>query len=110
MGKDTVAGRSAGTIALPWVVQEFQNGIDGGKAIDFRDLVEVSDAFAAGYLRLAREGASKRSVGITMLYAAVNVFDLFDMRAELPELLRCLASEIDSGVEVESIDPKLRQM
>lgn len=90
--------------AFPWVVQEFQGGLDGGQAPDFRDLLEVSDAFASGYMKLVRGGASKRSVGITMLYATVNVFDLINMRAELPAILRRLAREIESGFEEDSID------
>jgi hypothetical protein len=61
----------------------------------FRDLIEVSDALLAGYLRFVRQGMPREMVGLAMLGAAINLYEIFDMRANLPQLLRSMANRIE---------------
>lgn len=99
MTKPDIQGFTVVPETMPWLFEELSSSLDKGQPLDFRDLVEVSDALMSGYLRLARKGAAKESVGVAMLCAAVNIYDVFDMRAELPELLRGLARRIEADAE-----------
>lgn len=61
----------------------------------YRELGEVCDALASGYARLKEQGIPPELVTVAMLNATVNVFSLFEKRAELPSMLRELADTIE---------------
>lgn len=63
--------------------------------MQFRDLTEVSEALMAGYARFVRQGVPREMVGYAMLGATINLYDIFDMQAGLPELLRHAADRIE---------------
>ncbi len=99
MSKSDAREFSAVPASMPWLFEELNGSTKAEETLDFRDLLEVSDALMAGYMRLARKGAAKESVGVAMLCAAINIYDVFEMRSELPDLLRGLASRIESDAE-----------
>ena len=52
-----------------------------------------------GYARFVRLGLPGQTIGLAMLGATINLFDLFDMGADLPHLLRGLADKLEEDGE-----------
>lgn len=65
-------------------------------SLHFSDFLEVCDAFVKGYSKFERTGVPGPAVALAMLGASLNMFDLFGIRHELPELLRGLAEKIEN--------------
>ncbi|QIG53204.1 hypothetical protein G6N82_02685 [Altererythrobacter sp. BO-6] len=76
--------------------EELEMFADFGPAGHFRDFNDVSEALMAGYAKLMRQGMPCEMVGFAMLGATINLYDMFGMRASLPELLREAADRIES--------------
>lgn len=79
----------------PCSYDEFDLAFDKANALQFRELVEVSDALMAGYASFVKKGLPGELVGVAMLAATLNLYEIFDMRADLPRVLRKLADRID---------------
>lgn len=86
--QDKAPGRAA-------LFDELDMFAEQGVAIHYRELTEVSEALMAGYARFIREGIPCELVGFAMLGATVNLYDMFEKRASLPELLRDMAGRIE---------------
>lgn len=78
-----------------WIFHELGMSFDPVDAMHYRDMVEVSDMLMAGYARFVRQGMPREMVGFAMLGATMNLYDVFDMRANLPQILRSLADRIE---------------
>ena len=70
---------------------------DTNGAIHFSELSEISDAMLEGYACLVRDGRPGHTVAIAMLGATLNLYELFGLRSELPDLLRGLADKIEDN-------------
>lgn len=81
----------------PLTFEEFSVHFDQSDIINFRELVEVSDSLMAGYARFARHGLPSEAIGIAMLGATLNLYDVFGMKDDLPRLLRGLADRIEAS-------------
>lgn len=71
--------------------------LDENSTIHFAEFNEISDTMMDGYARFIRLGLPGQTVALAMLGATVNLYRLFDMRDELPDILRGLASQIEQG-------------
>lgn len=78
-----------------WIFRDLEMSCDPVEAINFRDMIEVSDMLMAGYARFVRQGMPCELVGFAMLGATMNLYEVFDMRANLPQILRRLADCIE---------------
>lgn len=81
----------------PWLFEELENRFEQCDSMHFRDLVEVSDSLMAGYAKFVRQGLPGEMVGVAMLGATINFYDIFEMRGKLPQLLRSLADRIEQS-------------
>ena len=63
----------------------------------YSDFLVVSQTMLDGYARFARLGLPSHTIALAMLGGTLNLYDLFGMRAELPELLRTIADRLDDG-------------
>lgn len=79
----------------PQILEEFGLSYDRIDSIPFRDLSEVSENLMAGYARLVERGHPREAVGAAMMGGLVNLYEMFDMQADLPGLLRILADRIE---------------
>lgn len=71
--------------------------LDENSTIHFAEFQDISDTMMDGYARFIRLGLPGQTVALAMLGATVNLYRLFDMRDQLPEVLRGLASQIEQG-------------
>lgn len=78
-----------------WLFHGLGVSCDPIATIHYREMVEVSDALMAGYVRLVRQGMPCEMVGYAMLGATINLYDMFGMPASLPQILRSLADRIE---------------
>lgn len=69
--------------------------LDNPDGLTFSDFREISDAMMSGYARFVRLGVPGHTIGLAMLGATINLYDLFEMRSDLPELLRSIAARIE---------------
>lgn len=66
-----------------------------GHAEHFRQFNEVSEALMAGYANIVRQGMPREMVGLAMLSAMLNLYDIFEMQFDLPRLLREAADRVE---------------
>jgi hypothetical protein len=64
-------------------------------SLHFSDFLEISQAMTEGYARLMRNGLPAHTVALAMLGATLNLYDMFGLRSELPDLLRSLADKLE---------------
>lgn len=60
------------------------------------DFAEVSASMMEGYARFVRIGLPGQTVALAMLGATINLYDMFGMRSDLPDILRGMASRIEA--------------
>lgn len=63
--------------------------------VDYAQFAEVADLLTVGYERLVQRGVKGQVVAHAMLGATLNLYDLFEMSAELPSFFRELADYIE---------------
>lgn len=68
-------------------------GLHPSRSIE--DFAEISRNFLDGYARLVRNGLQPESVGLAMIGATVNLYALFEMSKDLPDLLREVAEQLE---------------
>ncbi len=78
-----------------WVLAGMDHLFDDGEGLNFRHFVDISDTVLDGYARFVRIGLPGQTIGLCMLGATVNLYDLFEMRSELPAVLRELATRLE---------------
>jgi hypothetical protein len=61
----------------------------------FAEFEDVSRSMLNGYARLTQLGLPGETVAHAMLGATVNLYQMFDMHDDLPELLRALALRLE---------------
>jgi hypothetical protein len=81
-----------GTPALPFL-PDLQG--DGGTP-PFEAFAHVSKRMLDGYSLLVSSGFRPEAIGMAMLGATVNFYDMLGMRDVLPDILRSMADSIDS--------------
>ena len=84
----------------PFILNEFGLSFDRTDSIPYRELASVAESLLAGYARLVERGLPQEAVGAAMMGALMNLYEMFDMQADLPGMLRVLADRIehdDSG-------------
>jgi hypothetical protein len=63
-------------------------------SLHFSDFIEVAETFIASYSKFTRRGIPGPTIGVAMLGATVNVYEMFGMTEDLPNLLRLIADQI----------------
>lgn len=82
-----------------WLFEEVGMSLETVDTVHYREMVEVSDLLMAGYARFVRRGMPREMVGFAMLGATMNLYDVFEMRAGLPPILRGLADRIEQTAD-----------
>ena len=59
------------------------------------DFVAVSEAMMEGYARFIELGLARHTIALAMLGGAINLYEMFDMRSDLPDILRAVADRLD---------------
>jgi len=60
----------------------------------------VSRSFIDGYAQLVKTGFRPDTIGLAMLSATVNIYDMFEMRGVLPSALRNLAEKLENSAKL----------
>lgn len=81
-----------GVPALPHIVDLKQ---DAG-TLPFEAFATVSKRMLEGYRMLISSGFRPEAIGMAMLGATVNFYDMLGMRNILPNILRSIADSIES--------------
>jgi hypothetical protein len=63
--------------------------------LELSDFAEVSASMMEGYARFVSIGVPGQTIALAMLGATVNLYDMFGMRGDLPDILRGMASRIE---------------
>lgn len=77
------------------LLEGMQDLLKDETALQFSDFAEVTDSFMEGYARFARLGLPNQAIALAMLGATINLYDMFGMRDDLPNLFRTLADRIE---------------
>lgn len=64
-------------------------------SLHYKECSNISDALLKQYASLVTEGRSGRIIALAMLAATLNVYDMFGLESELPDLFRNLADKIE---------------
>lgn len=80
----------------PWLFQDLNNMLVDSDSPHFREFQEVSGNFMRGYKRFIDLGFPSETIGLAMLGAAINMYNMLEIRRELPDLLRKLADKIEA--------------
>lgn len=78
-----------------FLFEELQELLKNEDSFLIRDFEEVAESFVAGYGRFVRSGVPSSTIGLAMLGATVNLYAMFDMEDELPDILRTLADRME---------------
>lgn len=80
----------------PWLLQDFNDTLVDRDSPHFREFQEVSENFMRGYKRFVDLGFPSETIGLAMLGATINMYNMLEIRKQLPELLRKVAERIES--------------
>lgn len=80
---------------VPFLLEELQELLKNEDTFLIRDFEEIAESFVAGYGRFVRSGVPSSTIGLAMLGATVNLYAMFGMQDELPDLLRSLADKME---------------
>ena len=84
--------------------QKSVEGVDGlindDSSLDFTDFLDVSNSLLNGYVDIVNKGLPPPKIGLAMLGATVNLYQMFDMEGELVHLLRAVANGLDCKSDV----------
>lgn len=69
-------------------------------SLHFTDFAHVSEGMMDGYAHFVRLGMPGHTVALAMLGGALNLYDMFGLRATLPDLLRSVADQLESATDV----------
>ena len=69
--------------------------MDENSSLHFADFQEISESMMNGYARFVKLGLPGQTVALAMLGATVNLYQMFDMHEDLPDLLRGLATRLE---------------
>ena len=76
---------------VPFLLEELQELLKNEDSFLLRDFEEVAQSFVSGYGRFVRSGVPSSTIGATL-----NLYAMFDMEDELPDLLRSLADKMEN--------------
>ena len=82
---------------LHQILERLNELTNAEKPLLFHDFTDVADSFVDGYARLAQQGMPSHTVGLAMLGATVNIYNLLGVEHALPELLHALADEFEQN-------------
>ena len=68
---------------------------DQNSSLHFSDFSEISETMMNGYARFVKLGLPGQTVALAMLGATVNLYRMFEIDDQLPDLLRGLATSIE---------------
>ena len=83
----------------PFLLEELQELLKNEDSFLIRDFEEVAESFVAGYGRFVRSGVPSSTIGLAMLGATINLYAMFDMEDDLPNLLRSLADKMEDKTQ-----------
>lgn len=66
----------------------------------YRNFENVSREFLEGYRMLVERGMVPATVAFAMLSATVNLYEMFDMKTQLPGILRATADRLEEGAHL----------
>lgn len=79
----------------PWLFQDVNEEIVDRNSPHYREFLEISENFMRGYKRFVDLGFPRETIGRAMLGATINMYNMLEIRKELPDLLRQLAESIE---------------
>jgi hypothetical protein len=79
-----------------WLLKNTHDLLQDTSSLHFSDFVDITDTFMAGYARFSNLGLPDRTIALAMLGATINVYDLFGLRGDLPDIFRSLADKIEA--------------
>lgn len=65
--------------------------------LDAEDMIDVANDLLRSYLVLIERGHQQAAIAEAMLGATINLFEVLDPGAEIPDVLRALAERIERG-------------
>jgi hypothetical protein len=80
----------------PWLLRDFNDVLVDRNSPHFREFQEVSENFMLGYKRFVDLGFPSETIGLAMLGATINMYNMLEIRKQLPDLLRNLALRIEA--------------
>jgi hypothetical protein len=80
----------------PWLLQDVNDELVDRSSPHFREFQEVSENFMRGYKRFVELGFPSETIGLAMLGATINMYNMLEIRKQLPELLRRVAEKIET--------------
>jgi hypothetical protein len=80
----------------PWLLQDVNDMLVDRDSPHFREFQEVSENFMRGYKRFVDLGFPSETIGLAMLGATINMYNMLEIRKALPELLRKVADKIET--------------
>lgn len=78
-----------------FLLEELQELLKNEDTFLIRDFEEVAQSFVTGYGRFVSSGVPTSAIGLAMLGATINLYAMFDMEDELPDILRTLADKME---------------
>jgi hypothetical protein len=79
-----------------WLLENTHDLLQDTSSLHFSDFVDVTDSLMEGYARFSKLGLPDRTIALAMLGATINLYGLFGMRGDLPDLFRSLADKIEA--------------
>jgi hypothetical protein len=70
--------------------------LDDGNPLALAEFAEVSASMMDGYARFVSIGLPEQTIALAMLGATINLYEMFGIRDDLPELLRVMANRIEA--------------
>lgn len=80
----------------PWLFQDFNELLVDRDSPHFREFQEVAENFIRGYKRFVDLGFPSETIGLAMLGATINMYNMLEIREQLPDLLRKVALRIEN--------------
>ena len=81
---------------MPFLLEDLQALLKDEDSYLIRDFEEVAKNFVEGYSRFVSLGIPGSTIGLAMLGATINLYSMFGMRDELPNLFRSLADKLEN--------------
>jgi hypothetical protein len=70
--------------------------LDDGNPLALAEFADVSASMMDGYARFVSIGLPGQTIALAMLGATINLYDMFGIRDDLPELLRAMANRLEA--------------
>jgi hypothetical protein len=66
----------------------------------YQNFEDISRGFLEGYRTLIDQGMLPATIASAMLGATVNLYEMFEMKSQLPSILRAMADRLEDGAQL----------